>query len=336
MNSDANQVTVCILCGRTHPDAQFNREHIIPQSVGGTLYMDDVVCTGCNSRLGAQVDSELLKLPDVLAALEALDIPHNRDGIINRHYSISGSADDVELLFGRKSGNAVSFPGQRLQDGSLVTPEHEGFAPIERTVRRDKRLRETGASEQEITERLEELRTLYEEAQPGVMVQYPSLGIAFRKRSDKLSIDIVPRSQANVLPLIAKIAYEMLFFYGGPAFLSKENEELRRELLIYVDSLGTDGKLFVMRSEAAIQEYQPVHLVRVKFSPVTIVRVAFFGHIEYVLTAKPLDSGYSQFLAEKLGIAEILALDYQQGLDSSIKSFWAINEKGEPVLLAAT
>jgi hypothetical protein len=321
---------VCIFCARTNNEVQFHREHIIPQNIGGNLYLDNAVCVGCNSKLGAHIDAETLKKPDILKAFEVLNIPHDRDGILNRHYKIMGKIEDIELRFGKVRGQEYSFPKQRLTDGSLITPEHDYFAALKQGVDRDKRLREAGLSKQGIKERLEELRRLYEQAKPGDEVAYPELGLMLRKRSDEISINIAPREQANIQPLIAKIAYEIMFFCGGQEFFSIENLDLQQQLLTSIDQKEIQKGINVMRVEPTIKEFRPVHLIRLEVpNYVTIVRVAFFGHIEYVLTAKPLSRAFVDNLKEKLKIDDLYALDYQQELDKPTKSFWTVAENGK-------
>ncbi|MCF8144246.1 MAG: HNH endonuclease [Deltaproteobacteria bacterium] len=337
MADDVNHKAVCIFCDRTDNEVRFNREHVIPKSVGGNLFLDDAVCVECNSSLGANIDAELLKLPDVLRAFEVLNIPHDRDGILNRHFNITGKAADVELLFGKSRGQAFYFPEQRLRDGSLIAPERDYIESLQRNVKRDKRLPEVGLSDQHIKELLEELSSSYEKAQPGDTIECVELGLTLRKRSDKLSISATPRETADLFPLIAKIAYEIMFFYGGAELFSEENVELRRLLLTSIIQQKIQRGLSVTRVEATIKYFSPVHLIRLAFPDyITILRVAFFGHIEFVLTTKPLSKAYVNNLKNNLGVIDLYALDYQQELDKSTKSFWTVTEKNEINCIAVT
>ena len=328
---------MCIFCGRTDKDVEFNREHIIPKNIGGKLFLDDTVCVDCNSKLGAQVDAETLRLPDVLRAFEKLNIPHDGDGILNRHYNVTGQLEEIELKFGRVQDNDFVFPEQRLADGSLITPEQNYFASLEKVVRRDRRLREAGLSVQEIRDELESLRCSYEHARSGDVVDCPRLGIAVRKRSDELRVGIAPRHEANINPLIAKIAYETLFLYGGAEWFSEENSELRQLLLDSIDRTEMQRGIFVMRVEASMKDYSPVHLIRLEpHSGLTILRVVFFGHIEYVLTARPLSSVFVNNLKRLLQTGNLHAVVYQQQLDKSVKSFWTVTDDGEIKCVASS
>jgi len=187
----------------------------------------------------------------------------------------------------------------------------------------------------QIQEKLEELRSLYERANQGEEINFPALGLKLRKRSDKLNIKITPREVANIYPLIAKIAYEIMYLYGGAEFFSKENRELRESLLNSIKKREIQKGIFVMRTEAVIRKYSSVHLVRLEFLDfVTILRVAFFGHIEFVLTAMPLSRAFVDNLRNNLKLDDLCALDFQQELDKSKKSFWTVSETNDVKCIA--
>ena len=47
----------CIICKKIKEDGEFNKEHIIPESIGGSLTIENV-CKECNSKLGEEIDSK--------------------------------------------------------------------------------------------------------------------------------------------------------------------------------------------------------------------------------------------------------------------------------------
>jgi len=53
-----DQIKYCIFCFRNNKEIQFTREHIIPQNVGGNLFIDEV-CEKCNSSLGQYIDIQI-------------------------------------------------------------------------------------------------------------------------------------------------------------------------------------------------------------------------------------------------------------------------------------
>lgn len=48
----------CIICKKIKNSNDFNKEHVIPESIGGSLTIDNV-CKACNSKLGKEIDSKI-------------------------------------------------------------------------------------------------------------------------------------------------------------------------------------------------------------------------------------------------------------------------------------
>lgn len=49
----------CIICKKIKYDDEFNKEHIIPESIGGSLTIENV-CKECNNKLGIEIDSKIV------------------------------------------------------------------------------------------------------------------------------------------------------------------------------------------------------------------------------------------------------------------------------------
>lgn len=49
----------CIICKKIKEDDEFNKEHIIPESIGGSLTIKNV-CKVCNSKIGKEIDSKII------------------------------------------------------------------------------------------------------------------------------------------------------------------------------------------------------------------------------------------------------------------------------------
>lgn len=49
----------CIICEKIKNNEEFNKEHIIPESIGGSLTIENV-CKACNSKLGKEIDSKII------------------------------------------------------------------------------------------------------------------------------------------------------------------------------------------------------------------------------------------------------------------------------------
>lgn len=53
-----NKMKQCIICKEWKNESEFNKEHIIPESIGGSLIIDNV-CKECNNKLGNTTDNIL-------------------------------------------------------------------------------------------------------------------------------------------------------------------------------------------------------------------------------------------------------------------------------------
>lgn len=49
----------CIICKKIKNNEEFNKEHIIPESIGGSLTIENV-CKECNNKLGKEIDSKII------------------------------------------------------------------------------------------------------------------------------------------------------------------------------------------------------------------------------------------------------------------------------------
>ena len=52
-------MTKCIICNKIKDNNDFNKEHIIPESIGGSLTIENV-CKACNNKLGKEIDSKII------------------------------------------------------------------------------------------------------------------------------------------------------------------------------------------------------------------------------------------------------------------------------------
>src|SRR5262249_21646459 len=116
-----------------------SKEHLIPDSLGGQLILNDWVCSECNRRFGAEFDHEILKNPEIVAALEKLKLSHNRAQLINQNFRIRGFAGEIEVK-GRATRDGFEFPPQSLPDESVIYPETEYKEPLLKSILRDQRL----------------------------------------------------------------------------------------------------------------------------------------------------------------------------------------------------
>jgi hypothetical protein len=88
-------MSACIFCFRDDSKISFSKEHLIPGSLGGELILHDSVCSECNSTLGADIDHEILKQADIIAAIERLGFPYSRARLLNQNYKIRGISGGI-------------------------------------------------------------------------------------------------------------------------------------------------------------------------------------------------------------------------------------------------
>lgn len=325
MNNLNNKIKqICIFCGKTDKEVSFNREHLIPQSIGGKLYLDDCVCSLCNSFLGTKIDSEILKMPEILNAFESLNIKHDKDGILNRNYEITGSTDDnLELRYGKIIKNKLIFPAQKLPDGSIIVPEKEYPKKLIEMVKKDKRLKEAGLSEMFINQKLKELIDKYNKSNVGEKTVSPELGITLLKRYEIPKPNFNPKKKANILPLVSKIAYEFLFFIGGALFFKDENIKIQEQLIESINSGKPEKGLVFSRENPSFNTYKFLHFIFLEFYPnFAIIRVVFFGHLQFMVLVNKLSDEYKENIEIHVGIKNIRSIMFQQVLDKPSKSFW--------------
>lgn len=133
-----NNIKYCIFCFRKNTELPFNREHIIPQNVGGNLFIDDV-CRDCNSNLGRFIDIQILKYPEILKAFEHLQMPHNKEGILKNYYKITGKSGDLEIPAIYQNGKYKMLP-KNMSDGSMIFPEEDYLKNLDKIVKSTKGL----------------------------------------------------------------------------------------------------------------------------------------------------------------------------------------------------
>lgn len=155
MINKLNPTKICIFCLRNDLEVNFSKEHIFPQSIGGTLYIDEV-CGRCNSDPGRHIDNEILKLPEVLEAFDYLGITHDKNGITKNYYKIMGKADDIEIPFIFKDEKYEMLP-QKLPNGSYILPENNFEKEIKKIINRNPRIKKLGLSKKAIEKEIEQL-----------------------------------------------------------------------------------------------------------------------------------------------------------------------------------
>ena len=317
---------LCIFCFRNDTEVEFTREHIIPQNIGGTLFIDDV-CRTCNSGLGDNLDVELLKHLGIIEAFENLQIRYDKEGILRSYYNITGHSDAIELPFTFIDGNFKMLP-QNQPGGSLIIPEEDYEKTIRKSVSRDKYLKSIKMPKDSIEDAIKKLSEEYAQIEVGKIINAPRIGRALKKRRDKFRIKIEPKSTPQIERLLAKIFYELLFLVGGGIIFEKT-----RELEPLYDFINTGKKsdlIFISNINTEKENYVPIHVIQFIFDhSYQKMRIGFFGKIAYQFTYVGLR--YKDFwkeTEEKFDVQNIIGVHYEQQLDKQTKNFCFISEDG--------
>ena len=311
----------CIFCFRTNLEVTFSKEHLIPDSLGGRLILDGWVCSECNSTFGAEFDHEVLKNPEIVAALEELRLPHNRAQLVNQNFRIRGFAGEIEVK-GRATNNSFEFPPQSLPDGSLIHPKTEYKEPLLKSILRDQRLYDAGLTTDQIKEEYQRLVETYEKAAVGEKIAWPTLGRTLVKRSEAFGIKLEPKGPGDVSRLVAKIGYEFGFLTCYREFLS--SERVAKPLHSFITNGEKQSGFHVLRISTDYSDYVPVHFISFQvYDHVTRIVVGFFGSIAYTLIAPAFEHKVLGEIAEQYDCPDVIGVEYQQDLSKETAGFWA-------------
>jgi hypothetical protein len=320
---------LCIFCFRNDTEVEFTREHIIPKNIGGTLLIDDV-CRICNSRLGENLDVEILKHLGIIKAFDSLEIKYDRAGILKNYYKITGHSNNIELPFTFINGEYKMLPQNQL-DGSLILPEEDYEKILRKSVYRDKILKSIKMPQNNIETEIKKISKDYSKSDVGEIINAPRIGRSLKKRRDKFKIKIEPKSQSQIDRLLAKIFYEFLFLIGGKIIFKKA-----KELEPVYDFINTGKKsdlIFISNINTEKESYVPIHVIQFIFDySYQKMRIGFFGKIAYEFTYIGLR--YKDFweeLEEKFSVKNIIGIHYEQHLYRKTRNFWFISDDGSIV-----
>jgi hypothetical protein len=334
MPDQAAHSALCVYCLRVSDGTGFNREHIIPQCIGGTLFVDNMVCESCNSTLGTEVDCEILKVPEVLSAMDALHVPYDREGVLRSYYNT-----ELVSQFGRLKampvGNGFQPITQDLEDGSRITPGHEvAVETLRKTLSRDVSLQATGITREHISALLSDLGERFAKAEDEDEVECSELGLNLEKRSDKSHVEASPKSEPATQRLIGKIALEWLFLCFGKSFVASAPWSCDlRNLVCGSDNPQTIG---VFRSEPMNPEIRKTHSIYVYLhESFAKVAVTFFGGIEFTMIAPPMPLSVLEEFTSATDTPDSIGIAYEQDLSEGEKRFFALKTDGSSKFLGA-
>jgi len=310
----------CIFCDADGDKVQYSREHVIPDSIGGSLVIRDCVCKPCNDVLGSEVDPQIWSEPDTVNACTYLNIPCSHNNIIKNHYTVKGFLGRNEVPVRPKvtaEGVKWECPPHKRDDGVMVYPANAFRDNLRQNLQKKE-----GYSKENADKLFQSLETAGE----GEVIHYSSQKQTFVKRSQSLTTHITPKQKPCVDRLIAKIAYEFLFVVAGESFLAaKSLSEPLRNLSRY--GQPQEG-INVVRVKSDKSNYEPFHAIT--FYPIeasVMLYVTIFGHILYALTAGCCDAiPFLDPLRQLEGCSHMVGLDYEQKVLENSRGIRAILE----------
>lgn len=314
----------CIFCFKSYPEVTFNKEHLIPDSLRGMLILNDYVCSACNSKFGSKFDHEILKNPEILSALENLELlsPCEKEKFINHNYKVKLHSAEVELG-ARAAKDGFTLHPQSLPNGSMIYNEKDYEEPLLKSLCRDQHLNKSGITLEQIKIEHSKLTKAYQQASVGDKVESQSLGVVLVKRSNAFSIKLEPKGAGDVSRLIAKIAYEFGFIIGYRDFLSSEN--VAKPLHNFIVSGQPQKGLHVYRTITESQDYALSHYISFQcYNDHTRIVVVFFGRIAYTLIAPCFENKILNRISETYECPDVVGVEYQQDMAKDSVGFWAL------------
>lgn len=316
------QKKYCIFCFRNNTEISFNREHIIPQNIGGNLYIDEV-CQECNSILGRYVDIQVLKYPEILKAFSELDIPHNKSGILKNHFNVKGKSDNMEVSAIYKDGKYEMLP-KEMPDGSIIVPEEKYKSTLIKMVIRDDRIKSKIFPQNYIDKEIKNISLKYDDVKPGELVHAPSVGRSVLKRRDNFKIVIEPKGKCEIERLIAKIYYEVLYLVGGSFVFS--NVSLLQPVFDLIDKGKLGNGYYFSRQESKFDHAINTHLIRFVFKRThQQLYVSFFGILDFMFMTFFHYSNFWDKIQDHQKCSNICGIHFEQDVKTGDKNFWFID-----------
>lgn len=212
----------CIICKKIKADNEFNKEHIIPESIGGSLTTENV-CKDCNNRLGIEIDSKIADDFLIKGNVVGNEIKNkkNKEKVL---FDKLTSNKNPQIKIKAKREKSGKFKNWETNTSLKTSPENKKSHLIHYDANKNKeevvkdiekqfkRKYDKVLSEDEIEQIKYKMKNEYEQ---------PKIEFNFRAKIDfkKLSREFI------------KIAYESAHYLLGEKYFDDEiGEELRKSL----------------------------------------------------------------------------------------------------------
>lgn len=256
----------CCICGEKKP---LTFEHVIPESIGGTLECN-IQCTECNSDLGSQLVAQLKNDPAIRLAILNLknQVPHLYKSIEDNQPYISTDITGQKVIV-IKTGRKHQIKAQKRKDGSFVFDSSKDRNHIRNL------LAKFGFSHEEAQKFLTNLKS----ESTYVLIDPTKNPIAaeWKIQSYFPPLD-VPEIDDRVVVLIA---FNYICMLLGNLVFENGIEFIRRYI-----GLGEKSDKIEIKSYSSL-EYKPFHAI---FSELdhneTRIAIILFGWLKYVVHFK--------------------------------------------------
>jgi HNH endonuclease len=294
----------CSICLEPKP---LTLEHIIPESIGGTLQAE-IQCVDCNSNLGSELVSQARQDPVLRLAIRNLknDLP---DLYSSMEYGQKYIAKDVtgKTVITKFKGNRFEALAQKKNDGSIILDTRKGRKNIAAMLAKD------GLTPPEIEEALNKFKQTPDNQK--VMLS-KSLG-AVRWGIQSL-FPAINKPEMNPR-LVLLIAYNFLCLLVGDFIFDRHLDFIRAQIVngdisdrIRIESFGS-------------RKYDCYHRLSPEYMPdETRIKIVLFGWLIYVvhlhgIVCKCPDSAYAEDLKNKRGLLATSVKDAEQNVFYSTK-----------------
>jgi hypothetical protein len=294
----------CTICLKEKP---LTDEHIIPESIGGTLEAD-LQCKSCNSDLGSGVVSQTRKDPAIRLAIHSLrdQLPQlyrrMEEGQLYTTVSDDGQAASARLRQGRLKTRA-----QKMEDGSLIFDPKNGQKTVQSF------LQNRGLALEEIKTKIDTFKKA-----PADQLVNLSAEISAVRREIKSAF---PQFEFGEMDdgVAVLVAYNYLCLLLGVQIFNKRLDFIR--LRIIDDEPSDRLKVEGLTS----REYRPFHQIYSEPSENGIlVKISLFGwlvyyvHFCYVIYSGP-HVVYVEDLKDKRSLLAFSVDEAQKGIFRSTK-----------------
>ena len=281
--SKNTQEKKCIFCGLNSQDGEdhiLTEEHVIPKVLGGWISVP-FVCKTCNNNFGNKLESELKKNIYIVSALDKLKIQLKK--LAYRNATIEQQIQPGIRLKGKydRDDNPI-FYSQKIEDGSIITPESEVKAFLKKKIERFEK--QTGKKvEFDINE--------FDNLPFDIAIPIYGTDISFIKRkSEKTIVTILGLNQSIPFRVIAKITVVHLSGLYYPFILKEEFEPIKQWIL----NNGENHYVLLNTSLNNLKpnelEYIPYHVIKYSFQLGGLSAIVGIFGIKFLVFLAKLDN----------------------------------------------